>query len=70
MNKVFHDSITVLKEYHCKECGWPVIDVCCNWGICPDGEMWDYWQYCSNKMCKNHVGEGVHQFELEWIEKD
>lgn len=66
----FYNTVCFLEDRHCKDCGWPVVDACCNWGTCPDGQQWDWWQYCSNKMCKNHKGEGIFQDEPRWIERD
>ncbi len=58
----------------CVDCGWPVIDACCNDGFL-DGmkdkhgepECWDWWLYCSNKGCKNHRGEGLFQNTITWV---
>lgn len=61
-------TASILKNAYCKACNWPIIDVVCN------DEMssgvygkWDWWQYCSNKGCKNHVGEGVFQNDPEFV---
>jgi hypothetical protein len=63
---------SICEGYHCKDCGWPVIDACCNdrFTEYKDAAQWDWWMYCSNKGCKNHVGEGVFQIWPDWIEKD
>jgi hypothetical protein len=47
-------------EVFCKDCGWPIIDMCCNVSKLPYSE-WDWWMYCSNPTCKNHKGEGIAQ---------
>lgn len=51
----------------CKDCGWPVIECCCN-NEMSSGEWgsWDWWMYCSNKGCKNHKGEGIFQDKPDW----
>lgn len=65
-------SITadILKFSFCKNCGWPVIDACCNDEFVnfKDAKKWDWWQYCSNKGCKNHEGEGIFQETPDWIQ--
>lgn len=30
MHKADYDTIAILEKCWCKECGWPVIDACCN----------------------------------------
>lgn len=69
MDKVDYDTISVVKGAHCKDCGWPIIDACCNGDFTnfKDSKEWDWWNYCSNKNCKNHGGEGVFQDLLDWI---
>ena len=54
---------SIIPDASCADCSWPVIDCCCNdeWGD------WDWWQYCSNKGCKNHAGEGVFQDSPPWV---
>jgi hypothetical protein len=60
------DTAAMLIGFKCRECGWPVVDACCNSSPAPwDG--WDWWYYCSNKGCRNHVGEGVFQETPEWV---
>jgi hypothetical protein len=51
----------------CKDCGWPIIDMCCNLDKSPY-DNWDWWMYCSNPTCKNHQGEGISQNECTFIE--
>ena len=63
-------STAIIHEsYRCKDCGWPVVDACCNDSFCDfkDAAKWDRWYYCSNKGCKNHDGEGVAQNHINWI---
>lgn len=63
-------DICILEKCKCKDCGSPIIHACCN-GIFinfKDADKWDWWQYCSNKGCINHDGEGVFQNPLDWIE--
>lgn len=53
----------------CAECGWPIIDACCNDSFLTfaDAADWDWWVYCSNKGCKNHHGEGIFQTRPSWV---
>ncbi len=62
------NNIVILQNSKCRDCGWPIIDMCCNDQIPPYDE-WDWWQYCSNKSCKNHFGEGVFQNTPDFIEQ-
>ena len=61
------NNISILQNCKCRDCGWPIIDMCCN-----DQDMqfaeWDWWQYCSNKSCSNHFGEGVFQNTPHFVE--
>ena len=52
----------------CRDCSWPVVDACCNDGLAVTEPYcdWDWWIYCSNPTCVNHVGEGVFQNNPEW----
>lgn len=63
-------SAKILDNVKCKDCGFPVIDACCNGSFTnfKDAGDWDWWKYCSNKGCKNHEGQGVFQDIPEWIE--
>lgn len=71
MEPVKYDTITIMKKAYCRNCGWPIISVCCNGSFqnFKDAKNWDWWAYCSNKGCKNHDGEGVSQDDPEWIER-
>ena len=62
-------NVSILKGCKCRECEWPIIDVCCNGSFTEfkDADKWDWWYYCSNKYCKNHDGEGVFQDDPEWV---
>jgi len=72
MDKKRIGTASILKFSHCKDCGWPVIDACCNdeFAKFKDAAKWDWWQYCSNKGCKNHDGEGVFQNTPDWVASD
>jgi len=67
-----YDTATISGKTFCKDCGWPVVDVCCNdeFQNYKDAKDWDWWLYCSNKGCKNHDGEGIFQDMPEWVEQD
>lgn len=62
-------TASILEKAFCRNCGWPIIDACCNYSFTQfkDAKDWDWWQYCSNKGCKNHDGEGVFQDTPDWI---
>lgn len=66
------NTITILQGFHCKDCGWPIIDACCNDEFCnfKDASKWDWWVYCSNKGCVNHEGNGIFQEDPSWFEAD
>ena len=70
--KITYNTASILENYVCKDCGWPIVDVCCNGSFreFKDAKKSDWWYYCSNKSCKNHDGQGVFQDEPEWIEID
>ena len=55
----------IYKNKRCKKCKWQVVFALCNDEMACD---WDYWNYCSNKGCENHVGEGIFQNTPDWIE--
>lgn len=65
------NTAKMLTDVCCSDCGWPIIDVCCNDEFVKhkDAIEWDWWQYCSNKGCKNHDGEGVFQNNPTWINR-
>lgn len=71
-DKANHDTVTILPQSYCRECGWPIIHVCCN-GSFNDfvatkrTGLWDWWYYCSNKGCTHHEGEGVFQSDPDWV---
>lgn len=58
--------------FHCNDCGWPIIDACCNYEFTrfKDAGDWDWWLYCSNKGCVNHDGEGIFQGLPKWVVKN
>jgi hypothetical protein len=66
-NRPRHDA-QILKDHYCKDCGWPVIFVCCNdeMAVAAPYALWDWWYYCSNKACGRHSGDGVFQNAPEW----
>lgn len=65
-------TASIRNGVHCRDCGWPIVDACCNCEFSgfKDSSQWDWWFYCSNKGCKNHEGEGVFQDRPDWIEND
>lgn len=74
MNNDYHYSAAIVKDTYCKDCRFPIVFVCCNstmqdFAIKQSGSMWDWWYYCSNKGCKNHIGEGIWQNTPDWIYK-
>ena len=66
-NKI--ESASILENYFCNDCGWPIINACCNdeFANYKDAVNWDWWLYCSNKGCKNHDGQGIFQDIPDWI---
>lgn len=62
-------TASILKDSWCGDCGWPIVDACCNGLFCSyaDAARWDWWVYCSNKGCKNHNGNGVFQDKPNWV---
>lgn len=67
MTKEIPNTVDILEGVKCRDCGWPVIDACCNFNF-KDSLQWDWWKYCSNKECKNHDGEGYGPSdETEWV---
>jgi hypothetical protein len=66
-----HRSASIKKNTYCKACHFPVVFVCCNgdmqdYAMRTTGAMWDWWLYCANKGCVNHVGEGLFQGKPNW----
>lgn len=48
----------------CGSCGYPVIGTQATEPTC------DYWWYCSNKACMNHIGtQHGDQEEVPWVRK-
>ena len=44
-------STWIEEKIVCKDCDSNII-------VCQPRDLYDYWYYCSNKMCKNHwLGE-------------
>lgn len=70
--KVTFDTVEIVKDHHCIDCGWPIIRAVVNWDIdkFPDSEYCDWWAYCSNKACEYHHGEDWWQTTPEFIVKD
>lgn len=53
-------TVWIKRDIACKDCGFPVITVCCNGTMVThkDAGDFDYWSYCANKGCVNHEGSG------------
>lgn len=65
MNRKPSDSTaSIEKDGYCKDCGWPLIFACCNDEMRELHPMEDWWMYCSNQGCKNHVGEPYGQHNI------
>ena len=57
-----------LLNFHCNDCGWPVIQCCANDEVVDLFPNEDWIVYCSNKGCKNHTGERINQdHEPDWL---
>lgn len=56
-------------KYFCHDCDWQVLHVCVNgdFRTYKDAADWDWWLYCTNKVCKNHDGEGMFQSAPDWV---
>ena len=69
MVKVTYDNIMLLNDSHCKDCGWPILAAACNGSMAKllPYSSFDFWIYCSNKACCNHVGVGETQFPAPFI---
>ena len=52
-----YNTASIAENLFCKQCGWPVIHVCCNDEMSKSPYGTDWWGYCSNKGCKYHDGE-------------
>jgi len=56
----------------CGDCGSEVLDFCCNDDLVKHrvgAEEWDWWVMCSNPKCKKYYGEGVFQYDVEWMKR-
>jgi len=62
--QIKHADIVAIGE--CKGCAYPVIRTTTNNNHPMTYQGWDYWQYCTNKGCVNHVGEGYSQYDISW----
>lgn len=51
----------------CADCGYPAIRTTTNNNHPMSYQGWDYWQYCTNKGCQHHTGEGYAQCNPEWF---
>jgi hypothetical protein len=64
------NDVIILKNCYCKDCGYPIISVACNhpFSEFKDSHNYDWWLYCSNKVCNNHGGEGYFQDYPLWVQ--
>jgi hypothetical protein len=63
-------SLTHVEIVHggvCADCGYPAIRTTTNNNHPMSYQGWDYWQYCTNKGCRNHMGEGYAQYNPDWF---
>ena len=69
MSDEIPNTAKLMKGKQCEGCGWPIVFACCNEPFTNfmDASEWDWWQYCSNKGCENHTGEGVFQRNSEFV---
>jgi hypothetical protein len=58
---------SIMEGCKCKECGEIVIDQVNNTQLARF-EEWDWFCYCANVECDNHIGEGYFQFRPDWVE--
>lgn len=59
-------DVSVYRGCSCKECGEIIIFQANNTQIARF-EGWDWFVYCANKECENHVGEGIFQDTPAWV---
>jgi len=65
------NTASISTAHFCSACGWPVVTACCNDAMSKSLPFSDYdwWAYCANKACVNHVGEGFYQEKPEFVEE-
>lgn len=68
------DDAWISGTHFCSACGWPVVGCCANDNFYvhlkqQGHKVYDYWYYCSNKGCENHVGTDYDpQHPPAWID--
>lgn len=67
MKPRWSDSAKITGDLFCKDCGWPVVDACCNDEMGKLHPESDWWYYCSNQGCKNHPGTDL--FDADWAQR-
>lgn len=55
-----NNTASINKNKFCKDCGWPIVFVCCNDEMTHLYKGEDWWMYCSNQGCLNHKGEAFN----------
>lgn len=62
MHKKSTSSTARIEEgAYCKDCGWPIVFACCNDEMAELHNYEDWWMYCANQGCRNHIGEAFNQ---------
>lgn len=65
-------NANILKNKKCKDCGWPVIDACCNGSFqnFKDASRWDWWQhFIQNNIIKRKIFNKIIESKISKLEK-
>jgi len=62
-------NLGIVEDRKCKDCGWKIMFALCHESFkgFKDEKYYDRIYYCFNKACTHHEGEGVSQFDPEWV---
>ena len=64
---------TYMSPFRCSVCGYSVVFALCNepFSFHANANEFDYWYYCSNKVCIKHDGEGNYSGseQPDWMER-
>ena len=66
------DDATCCANNFCRACGSHVSGYTCNANVIaqrPAAAEWDWWQACDNADCEHAYGEGLFQFQNDWVVK-
>lgn len=60
----------IWEDYYCADCGSAIVELHCRHADIKPYSEWDWWVYCSNPICENHIGEGLFQNIIEWAKEN